>query len=346
MKTRNKLILISLLLVALFIPFSAQASEFKEDKVIFGGSYTLASGEILEGDLVIFGGNATIEEDATVTGDVAVLGGRVMTNGTIQGNLVALGGYVEIRPEAVILGDLTVLGSNIERSEEATIQGTLVTHTDLPTEITIPSIVQLSRGSFPNIRVWRNPLLTMSWFIFKAIIWAGLAILATLFLKTQEERIKEAAFAQPVVSWVVGFLAVVLLPVVVIALLITILLSPLSVLAVLIGLAAWALGWIALGYEVGLRLTRNMERKVDPALVAGLGTFILMIIFNGFSKLVPCIGFLPKALVGMWMLGAVVLTQLGTQRYPRSTGTPPTTTEGEEIPNDLGSSSEEGAEES
>lgn len=344
MKTYHKYLLISILLIAFLIPFTAQASEFKEDKVIFGGTYTLTSGETLNGDLVVFGGNATIEEGATVNGDVAILGGRVLTNGTIQGDLVALGGYVEIESEAVILGDLTVLGSNIERSDDAVIQGTMVTHTDLPTEITIPSIIQLSEGTFPNVRLWNTPFLSLSWFFFRAVIWAGLAILATLFLKTQQERVNETAFAQPAVSWVVGFLVVILLPVVVIALLITILLSPLSILAVLIVLAASALGWVSLGLEVGQRLTKNMERNIDPALIAGLGTFILMVIFNGFSKLVPCIGFLPKTLVGMWMLGAVALTQFGTQRYPREMKTPPTPIE-EEIPDDLGDSPQENAQE-
>jgi hypothetical protein len=344
MKTFHKILLTGLLLLALLLPFTAQASEFKEDKVIFGGTYTLLSGETLEGDLVIFAGNATIEEDATVDGDVAILGGRVLTNGTIRGDLVALGGYVEIKSEAVILGDLTVLGSNIERSEDAVIQGTMITHTDLPTEISIPSIIQLSEGSFPNFRMWNTPFLSLSWFFFRAVIWAGVAILATLFLKTQQERVNEAAFAQPAISWVVGFLVVILFPVVVIALLITILLSPLSILAVLIALAASALGWVSLGMEVGLRLTKNMERKIDPALLAGLGTFILIVIFNGFSKLVPCIGFLPKALVGMWMLGAVALTQFGTQRYPRGRETSSPPIEEEEIPDDLGETPEGNAE--
>ena len=335
MKRHNKLILWVILLLVFLIPISTQASELGEDKVIFGGNFTLLSGETLDGDLVIFGGNASLEEDTTVNGDVAVLGGRVQVNGIIRGDLVALGGFVELESKAVVLGNLTVLGSNIEESEGAVIQGTMVTHTDLPTEVTLPSIVQLSRGTFPRTRLWRNPFLSLSWFFFKVLIWAGLAVLATLFLKTQEVRVKEAAFSQPVISWVVGFLVVILLPVVVIALLITLLLSPLSILAVLIGFAAWALGWVSLGFEVGRRLTKNAKSKWDPALVAGLGTFVLTAIFNGVSKLVPCFGFFPKTIVGMWMLGAVVLTQFGTQRYPRALETDQPQGNHEVLPDDM-----------
>ncbi|MFO7943699.1 MAG: polymer-forming cytoskeletal protein [Anaerolineales bacterium] len=335
MKRLNKLFLWVILLFVFLIPISTHASDLREDKVIFGGNFTLLSRETLDGDLVIFGGNASVEEDATVNGDVAVLGGRVQVNGIIRGDLVALGGFVELESKAVVLGNLTVLGSNIERSKEAVIQGTMVTHSDIPTEFTLPSIVQLSRGTFPRTRLWRNPFLSLSWFFFKVFIWAGLAILATLFLKTQEIRVREAAFSQPVISWVVGFLVVILLPVVVIALLITLLLSPLSILAVLIGFAAWALGWVSLGFEVGWRLTKNAESKWDPALVAGLGTFILTAIFNGFSKLVPCFGFFPKTIVGMWMLGAVILTQFGTQRYPRALEPVQTQGNDEVLPDDM-----------
>ncbi|MBS3752065.1 MAG: polymer-forming cytoskeletal protein [Anaerolineales bacterium] len=335
MKRHNKLILWVILLLVFLIPISTQASELGEDKVIFGGNFTLLSGETLDGDLVIFGGNASLEEDTTVNGDVAVLGGRVQVNGIIRGDLVALGGFVELESKAVVLGNLTVLGSNIEESEGAVIQGTMVTHTDLPTEVTLPSIVQLSRGTFPRTRLRRNPFLSLSWFFFKVLVWAGLAVLATLFLKTQEVRVKEAAFSQPVISWVVGFLVVILLPVTVIALLITLLLSPLSILAVLIGFAAWALGWVSLGFEVGHRLTKNAENKWHPALVAGLGTFVLTAIFNGFSKLIPCFGFFPKSIVGMWMLGAVVLTQFGTQRYPRALETDQPQGNHEVLPDDM-----------
>lgn len=327
MNKHLKLLMILVLFASLITPYSVSAKELAEDKVIFGGSYTLESGETLNGDIVVFGGSATIEEDATVNGDVAIFGGRLKTNGTVNGDLVALGGFADVESRAVVNGDLTLLGSNIDLAEEATITGSVVTSADFPLELSFPSLVQLSAGSFPDLRTWRNPLVSLIWYFFKLMVWSGLAMLATLFFKTQEERIGKAAIEQPVLSSVVGFLVMVLLPVVLLALLITILLSPLSLLGVFLAFMAWAAGWIALGLKVGTRLTKSLEGRMEPALAAGLGTLVVMGIFNGFRAIVPCLGFVPKLLVGMWMLGAVTLTQFGTQDYAPGSG--PTTVQQE-----------------
>ena len=52
-----------------------------------------------------------------------------------------------------------------------------------------------------------------------------------------------------------------------------------------------------------------------PAISAGVGTFILFFVFGGFSELIPCIGWIPQTLVGIWGLGAVLMTRFGTQDY-------------------------------
>ncbi len=59
----------------MFWPSPAYAKELFDDKVVFGGTYTLESGQTLDGNLVIFGGAVTTEADSTVNGDVALLGG-------------------------------------------------------------------------------------------------------------------------------------------------------------------------------------------------------------------------------------------------------------------------------
>ena len=46
--------------------------------------------------------------------------------------------------------------------------------------------------------------------------------------------------------------------------------------------------------------------------------FILSLLFNGFQHIVPCVGFLPKFILGLWVTGAVVLTRFGTKEYPDS----------------------------
>ena len=36
---------------------------------------------------------------------------------------------------------------------------------------------------------------------------------------------------------------------------------------------------------------------------------------GGISELIPCVGWLPLVLVGLWGLGAVIMTRFGTQEY-------------------------------
>lgn len=322
MKTTQKILVFALFIVAILIPQTTQASGFMDDKVVFGGNYTLEEGETLNGELVVFGGNATLERETTVNGDVVVFGGSANVDGTINGDLVAMGGYLEIEDHAQINGQLTAFGSSIERSEEAEINGNIVTTEDIPFEFNFPNGVTMP-SQLPHMLHYAHvPLISGGWFLFKILIWTGIAILAILFFQEQAETISETALEQPLMSAALGLLIVILIPVALLTLIITILLSPLVLIAIPVLYAAWMLGWAALSLEVGKRLMKTTNQTWPPALYAGLGMAILALIFNGFQAVVPCLGGLPKFFVGMWMLGAVALTKFGTQKYVPS-GTVP-----------------------
>ena len=78
MKPVTKLLSVLALLALLLIPvspaFALELGPYDGGPVIFGGNYTLKSGDTLNGDLVVFGGNVTIEEDALVEGSIVVPG--------------------------------------------------------------------------------------------------------------------------------------------------------------------------------------------------------------------------------------------------------------------------------
>ena len=65
-----------------------------DGRVVFGQSFTLQSGQTLDGDLVVFGGEATIEENATVKGNVVIIGGSLTMNGSATGDAVVIGGLM------------------------------------------------------------------------------------------------------------------------------------------------------------------------------------------------------------------------------------------------------------
>jgi len=321
MKNIYRIFILLLLVSAILAPTSAYASGFEDDKVIFGSNYTLQAGETLNGDLVVFGGNVTLEESSTVNGDTVVFGGNVTSKGTINGNLVALGGFVVLGDDTLIQGDLTVVGSSFEQSPGAVITGNIVTEENIPFEFELPENGLLG-GDFSLPRFKQLPFVSTSWFFIRILIWTGLAVLIGLFIQDQAAVINQSAFGEPVMSFVVGLGIVVLAPFVFLALLVTILLSPVSLVGIFALIAAWVLGLVSLSIEVGRKLAQALNKTLPVPLLAGMGMFILTLFFNGFSHVVPCVGWLPKFILGIWVIGAVILTRFGTSAYPEAKDQP------------------------
>ncbi len=318
MKNITRFVLLLLLIAAVIIPTTVTASGFSDDKVVFGGNFTLGPGEVLNGDLVVLGGNIVLEDSSTVNGDTVVLGGNVTSNGIINGNLVAMGGIVRFLDQAQVNGDLIVLGSSYEQADGATISGNIITEENIPFEFNWPTRIALLDGNFPASQFQRLPLASASWFLFRILIWTGLAILMTLFIQDQAAIINRTAFSQPFISFVVGLGVILIAPLVMLALIITILLSPVSLLGIFALIAAWIVGLVALSLEIGKKLAAALNQSWPTPLMAGLGMLILSLFFNGFSQIVPCFGWLPKFVLGLWVMGAVILTRFGTREYPET----------------------------
>lgn len=312
MKTR-KIFLLLILVVALLWPSSAYAKPLFDDEVVFGGSYTLEEGETQNGDLVIMAGTATLEEGSTVNGDVVLMGGTVRGDGVINGNLVGMGGTITLGEMAVVNGDLVAMGTTVNRDEGAQVSGEVIQNFSFPFHFPFsPEAPQKPSGP----KVGFSPIIGVVWFIFRMFIWAALAVLATIFFSQQAERVASAALDQPVITGGVGLVTAILTPLALLALIITILLIPVALILVLVLAVAWILGWVSLGLFVGRRIAKMLDQEWAPALAAGVGTLILYFVLAGFHKIVPCVGWLPRSLVGLWGLGAVLMTYFGTRDYP------------------------------
>jgi hypothetical protein len=322
MKTITRILIFLVLISVVLIPSTVNASGFNDDKVVFGGNFTLANGETLNGDLVVFGGNVVLEESSTVIGDTVVIGGNVTSNATINGNLVALGGVVELQQLARVNGDLTVLGGSFEQAEGAYITGNIVTEQNIPFEFNLPDGIGIFKGDFPDLRFQQLPFVSATWFFFRILIWTGLAILIGLFIQDQAAVINKAAFGEPFMAILVGLGVVIIAPLVLIALIVTIILSPVSLIGIFALIAAWVVGLVAVSIEVGRKLAEALNQRWATPIQAGVGMFILSLFFNGFSQVVPCVGWLPRFVLGTWVMGAVILTRFGSREYPESEPAP------------------------
>jgi len=346
MKKIGKFIAIVAMMAFLLVPTrSAQAQDPSGEggKVVFGEDFTLKSGKTLEGDLVVIGGNVKIEEgaelqgsfvvvggnvslaeDAAINGDAALIGVSMKMDGILNGDLALIGGQVTLTETAVVHGDIALIGGQVEQDPKAQVDGDIIENIpapsidipDIPNVPTIPEVPESPETpSVPDVNVGFNPFWSALNVLLRALAVAALAMLLTLFLDPNMQRVADAIVRQPVVAGSFGLLTVVLAPIVLLIMVVTLVLSPVAVLAAFLLPLAWLFGVIAIGQEVGERFTKAINQSWAPVLTCGFGTFLLMLV-GGYMGMIPCVGWLLPVLLGLIGIGGVIMTWFGTRPAP------------------------------
>lgn len=311
-------LLLAFLLVAIASPVQAAGPNVppNEGKIVFGGNYTLDSGQTLDGDLAVLGGNAEIEKGATVQGDVFLAGGNLIVDGEVRGEVVIVGGNLALGSSSVVTGNVNTIGGVISQTPGAQIQGEVITN-ERPLDLALPHSLLTPRYNF-NL----DPIGKVFGWFFQALALAALAMIVVLLGANATNRGAVASVSHPVTAGGIGLLTAVLAPFVLLLMIITIIGIPVAVLAILALIVAVTFGWIALGLELGKRMARMLNVSWSLPLSAGLGTFTLSLVANGIG-FIPCVGWLAPFLVSMVGLGAVILTRFGTTTYPSNQYIPP-----------------------
>jgi hypothetical protein len=321
MKKLNIKILSAVLLTLLvLVVFPMTAFAASPEDVVIGNSYTLESGQTLNNDLFVLGGNVNLMNGSTVIGNVIILGGTAQAAGTINGNLVVFGGSLNLGSTFILNGNLTTAGGSVNRAPGATINGQIYTNANTPSFV-FPNGIQIPTIN-TSFNPWANAGLKVLGYFVGLILWTLVAMLVAMFLSTPLTRTSHTILAQPLISGGLGLLTIVITPIVLVLLAITICLSPIALLGAIALVVAWAYGLIALGLEIGKRISLAVKHDWHPAIEAGIGTLVLMAILNGLQSFLPCIGWIPLFLAGIVGLGAVLLTQFGRKNYPQAVITP------------------------
>jgi len=319
MKTRKRFFLavLAVLLVALIFPISVSAAPIEQGRTIFGETYTLESGRVLNGDLNVIGGVVNIEDGAFVSGNVFVLGGLVTVDGTVEGNLIAIGGTVNIGESALVEGDLVSPASFINRDEGAVIQGQQYEGWNIPwTDFDLPLIYHPRIVRTPGMRI--IPIVTqIGRGAASTFVLVGLAALMLLVMPKASEVMTDALIAEP---WhILGYGALTALVMLIggIILTITICLIPVVIIVGLAFALAILAGWLALGYELGKRIATSIfKANWHPVISAAVGNLILFLVAKSLD-LIPCLGWFLVFVAMLFSLGMAVVTLFGTKPYPR-----------------------------
>jgi hypothetical protein len=322
------LVVLSLVLIAaLVVPLSAAAAGegdiLLDGRIVFGGNYTLLSGETLDGDLLALGGNVTLEAGSIVNGSVVLIGGNLNSAGTIEQDLALIGGNANLQAGAVVEGDVSAFGGNVNRDPAARIEGQITSGgqtVEIPGLISPEGVPSLNlpfsgRSWSPELDLGTSPGWKVGSLLVQSLLTAALAVLVVMFGAGGVGRVARAAVDSLPASGVVGFLGLLAIPGLLVLIALTICLIPFSVVGFLAFAVAIVYGWIGIGLEVGERLTRMFRWSLDPAAAAGVGTFVVSLVANGIG-FIPCIGWLAPLFVSAVGLGAVLLTRFGRQGYP------------------------------
>jgi hypothetical protein len=330
------LLLSALAILLLTRPALAQSSNSCSREVI-GGACRLRSGETLD-RLSVLGGAVTLEEGSVVRGDVALVGGALEVSGEVKGSIHAMGGTLNLTDTARVGGGVTTFGASLRQSEKARVEGKVTQQS--PGGISLPFVLPELPGLAvtPQAQVVVPPASALDfagrfdvldgavkffWWVFRTLAVSALALLLALFMPAQVRRVGQTAAAQPGTTGGMGCLTILVTLPVSFLLIVTLILSPIGLLALLMLMAAALFGWMGLGLEVGQRLARMAHGNWAEPVSAAVGTLVLTLV-AGAVEWIPCIGWVIPAALVILAVGAVAISRFGARGPGNpSTGQPP-----------------------
>ena len=300
-----KKILFSLLLAGLLLSLTlagpVYAANALEGKVVIGESFTLKSGETIDGDLVVISGSAVVEAGAHITGNVVVMGGSVI-----------------LRATAEIDQQLAVLGGSISREKGALVKGGEsqsfgFSGSSQPTPERPAGRASFLAGFDPLFQLAQNLLQAVAVILVVSV----LALLIGALLPDASTRVSAAIATAPAVSGLLGLLTLIAVPILLTLVAITICLIPFSLVGAIVYMAALLFGWVAFGLLLGNRLAAALRWNLPPAVTALLGTFVVTAVAAPLWFISPlqCIGVPLDVIFACLGLGGVVLTRFGSTPY-------------------------------
>lgn len=337
--TKRRLTALAALLMVVGLLAGCGQTIANGDVIKWDGDYTVEEGETVKGDLTLFDGDATVEDGGTIEGTIIVWNGNAEIEGTVEEDLIVSGGDIYLGDDAWVQGDVVCSWNcSIEQDGAARIDGKIVEGVVLPQ---VPSVPEIKAPPPMNVQVMKpgavfGPLFNFIRNIVSAFVVAALAVLVALLLPQPVTRVGQAMTKAVVPSFGYGLLTAVAVGAAIIALALTICLSPIAILAGLVLLAASLYGWICFGTVIGERLLKAFSAQtVEPVWAAGLGTLVVSLVVAMIDAAVS-VGQMIDASYGclcclmplVWPtvfilgcagLGAVVLTRFGSQSYPLTT---------------------------
>lgn len=267
----------------------------QRNATVASSAFTSTSESSVGGDMTVFGQNTnlngTIGRDLVASGETVTLSGRVGRdlNGEIK--------QLTFTDNAVIKGNVTYASKNEVNAAKGTIVGGSI-------ERTTPTSDKHDTDGWQTLA----PLSGGFWF-YMLVSMLLVALAVVLIAPRHVHAVSEHVMRRPWRTLLVGFVAAVAVPVLLIVLAITLVGIPLALLVLLIWLLLQSLAGPMIGYVAGRWILRSEK---PPVLTMLVGSLVIIVLY-----FIPIVGFITIIAV-MWLGVGALLTQIytGEQRQP------------------------------
>ena len=316
------------------------AREVSGDLIAVGGKVNV-QGKISQ-DLFAGGGDITI--DGEVDDDARLLGGSVRIDATIKDDLIAAGGDVSLADSSFVGGDVDLAGGSLilggaVNGDMKLAAGSIHFNSDVKGNVTLVNFEKITFG--PNARIQGSlsyrapqaievpPNVARGGVIFEAIetdrvtenlpaVLAGfslLSFLATLFFglvllwlfRHYLLHAAEIAYENTLKTVGVGFLVLILTPIMALILLVTTIGLPLSLCLLTLWLVFLYTAKVMAAMLIGFKLVRVSPKS---RLIRLFGSFTLGALIYSLIGMVPVIGWVINLIFVMTALGGMTLYEL------------------------------------
>jgi hypothetical protein len=272
---------------------------------IGGGRVEVGPKAVVNGGLSVGGGDVRI--DGAVKGYLQVAGGHVLINGPVSGDVTGTGGTIELGPLARIAGRLRYAsGSELERDPAARVEGVVER---MPMDL---------RRAERGVRAGRDEReereSRSGWARTRhgpSLLWtAGLMLLAALLaagLPAFSDRVAATLATRVGMSLLIGFVALVCIPVAALVLFFTLVGIPLALLTLLAYFALLLLGYVMAGVGIGQWLLARWRAADASHRGWRIGAAVLAVLAIALAARIPFLGGFVTCAVLLAGIGALLM---------------------------------------
>lgn len=286
--------------------------EIKDDVRIAGGNVTIDA--IIKDDLILAGGNIELGENGFVGSDITVAGGNITINGMINGDLQGTGKNIYINN--VIKGNVGLIGvDNLIFGPNGKVMGNLIYRSPSPSKTvskeTVKGVVTYESAQLPASKkemevIFWSLFAGFSVFSLLTLLFAGLIFLA-LFRFYMINSAK-TVYKKPLASLGIGFLVLILPPILAVLFLITGIGWPFFFILI----ASWLIALYAAKLIAVLVISLKLVPVKDKSsFVRAYGSFALGALLLTLLMLIPIVGWIIEFILVVMGLGAITLYETG-----------------------------------